>query len=59
MYSQNLTRGTKLTELNTKKNLQIGFFLKWMYFVNESSNIILLWTLHNVHNKNGPFLRFL
>ena len=33
MYSQNLTRGTKLTELNTKKNLQIGFFPKWMYFV--------------------------
>ena len=28
MYSLNLTRGTKLTELNTKKNLQIGFFSK-------------------------------
>ena len=36
MYSLNLTRGTKLTELNTKKNLQIGFFPKWMFFVNES-----------------------
>ena len=38
MYSLSLTRVTKLTELNTKKNLQIGFFPKWVYFVgvNES-----------------------
>ena len=36
IYSQNLTRGTKLFELNTKVNLLISFFPKWMYFVNES-----------------------
>ena len=36
IYSQNLTRGTKLIELNTNVNFQIRFFPKWMYFVNES-----------------------
>ena len=40
MYSLNLTRWTKLTELNTKKNLQMGFFPKWVYFVNLFANIL-------------------
>ena len=36
IYSQNLTRETKLIELNTKVNLLIRFFSNWMSFVNES-----------------------
>ena len=35
-YLQNLTKGTKLIELNTKVNLLIRFFPKWIYFVNNS-----------------------
>lgn len=52
IYSQNLTRGTKLFELNTKVNLLISFFSKMDVLRKWEQVTILLQTLCNVCNKN-------